>query len=118
MPPCRGLTIAAECGEREFLFVGGDDWRAGRARAGEFRLERIPNLGTVFKNFKVDFGATISRALPASASAGKHVPMFRGLRLTVSSPISALQRILNILHATGRKGRHSLPDLTPSPACL
>ena len=48
--PLRGLTIARGMPEREFLFVGGVD--APEACQPEFRGERIPNLGTVFKNFR------------------------------------------------------------------
>ncbi len=73
----RGLTIARGMPEHEFLFVGGDD--APEVLEPEFRLERIPNLGTVFKNYKVDFGATISRALPLLLQREKHIAHVQGL---------------------------------------
>ena len=61
----RGLTIARKLGQHEFLFVAADD--APSVLAPEFRVEHIPNLGTVFKNYKVDIGATIARAVPLLA---------------------------------------------------
>ena len=58
----RGLTIARHLRGHEFLFVANDD--APAVLEPEFGVHRIPNLGTVFKNYKVDFGATVARALP------------------------------------------------------
>ncbi|WP_165076217.1 MULTISPECIES: glycosyltransferase family protein [unclassified Desulfovibrio] len=58
----RGLTLARRLPEHEFLFVANDD--AARVLEPEFRVYRLPNLGTVFKNYKVDMGATIARAVP------------------------------------------------------
>ncbi len=58
----RGLTIARKLGQHEFLFVANDD--ALRIFADEFPVHRIPNLGTVFQNYKVDIGATVKKALP------------------------------------------------------
>lgn len=58
----RGLTLARRLREHEFLFVANDD--AARVLAPEFCVHRLPNLGTVFKNYKVDVAATVGRALP------------------------------------------------------
>ena len=58
----RGLTLARRLPEHEFLFVANDD--AARVLEPEFRVYRLPNLGTVFKNYRVDMGATIARAVP------------------------------------------------------
>lgn len=58
----RGLTIARRLREHEFLFVANDD--AVRILGDEFPIVRIPNLGTVFRNYKVDLAATIARAVP------------------------------------------------------
>lgn len=67
----RGLTIARAMPQHEFLFVGGDD--APGVLAKEFAFERLPNLGTVFKNYKVDMGATVRRALPLLWNRQKHI---------------------------------------------
>lgn len=58
----RGLTIARRLSRHEFLFVADDD--APKILEPEFPVRRLPNLGTVFKNYKVDMAATIGRALP------------------------------------------------------
>ncbi len=58
----RGLTIARMFREHEFLFVANDD--APSVLEPEFPVYRIPNLGTVFTNYAVDIGRTLSRALP------------------------------------------------------
>ena len=58
----RGLTIARALPEHEFLFVAGDD--AIPVLEPEFRVHHFPNLGTCFKNYTVDFSATIARAVP------------------------------------------------------
>lgn len=58
----RGLILARALPWHEFLFVCGDD--APGVLSPEFRVARIPNLGTAFKNYKVDLAATIGRALP------------------------------------------------------
>ncbi|MDE7242360.1 glycosyltransferase family protein [Desulfovibrio sp.] len=58
----RGLTLARRLPEHEFLFVANDD--AARVLEPEFRVHRLPNLGTVFKNYKVDVAATVARAVP------------------------------------------------------
>ncbi|WP_022654978.1 glycosyltransferase family protein [uncultured Desulfovibrio sp.] len=58
----RGLTIARRLSRHEFLFVADDD--APKVLEVEFPVRRLPNLGTVFKNYKVDLGATIARAVP------------------------------------------------------
>lgn len=67
----RGLTIARALPEHEFLFVANDD--ALRVLEPEFRVRRLPNLGTVFKNYRIDFGATIARALPLLLHQRRHV---------------------------------------------
>lgn len=58
----RGLTIARRLRQHEFLFVANDD--ALRILGDEFPVVRIPNLGTVFRNYQVDLPATIAKALP------------------------------------------------------
>lgn len=58
----RGLTIARALSQHEFLFIANDD--APSVLEGEFQVRRLPNLGTIFKNYKVDFPATIKKALP------------------------------------------------------
>ncbi len=58
----RGLTIARKLGNHEFLFVANDD--ALRILEPEFQVKRVPNLGTVFNNYRVDLVATIQKALP------------------------------------------------------
>ena len=58
----RGLTIARRLREHEFLFVANDD--AVRILGDEFPIVRIPNLGTVFREYQVDLPATIRKALP------------------------------------------------------
>lgn len=67
----RGLTIARAMPQHEFLFVGGDD--APGVLEAEFPVERLPNLGTVFKNYRVDLGATIRRAAPLLLNRRKHI---------------------------------------------
>ena len=52
----RGLTIARRLSRHEFLFVADDD--APKILEPEFPVRRLPNLGTVFKNYKVDMGAS------------------------------------------------------------
>ena len=58
----RALTIARRLRSHEFLFVAADD--APGVLEGEFPVRRVPNLGTVFKNYRVDLAATIGRAIP------------------------------------------------------
>ncbi|MBQ7738288.1 MAG: teichoic acid biosynthesis protein [Desulfovibrionaceae bacterium] len=58
----RGLTIARHLKQHEFLFVANDD--AKRVLEGEFNVYPIPNLGTVFKDYRIDFPATIAKAIP------------------------------------------------------
>ncbi len=58
----RGLTIARKLKDHEFLFVANDD--ALRIFGQEFAVERIPNLGTVFRDYKVDIGASVAKAIP------------------------------------------------------
>lgn len=70
----RGLTIARRLSRHEFLFVADDD--APKILEPEFPVRRLPNLGTVFKDYKVDMAATIGRALPAVAQAALYRPGF------------------------------------------
>ncbi|MBQ9536863.1 MAG: teichoic acid biosynthesis protein [Desulfovibrionaceae bacterium] len=58
----RGLTIARKLKQHEFLFVANDD--ALHVLEPEFNVFHLPNLGTVFKNYRIDFAATISKAIP------------------------------------------------------
>lgn len=58
----RALTIARHLRKHEFLFVANDD--ALRILGDEFPVVRIPNLGTVFRNYQVDLPATIAKAAP------------------------------------------------------
>lgn len=58
----RGLILARSLPQHEFLFVANDD--APAVLEPEFRVARLPNLGTVFKNYRVDLAATVRRALP------------------------------------------------------
>lgn len=58
----RGLTIARRLRQHEFLFVAEDD--APGVLEPEFPVCRLPNLGTVFRNYKVDIAATVRRAVP------------------------------------------------------
>lgn len=58
----RGLTIARRLRGHDFLFVADDD--ALHVLGDEFPVERVPNLGTVFRNYQVDLAATAAKALP------------------------------------------------------
>lgn len=58
----RGLTIARRLRQHQFLFVCSDD--APAVLEPEFHVHRVPNLGTVFRNYKVDIKATVARAIP------------------------------------------------------
>lgn len=65
----RGLTLARALPQHEFLFICADD--AVKVLEPEFKTARIPNLGTVFKNYKVDIGATIRKGAPILARRGE-----------------------------------------------
>ncbi len=67
----RGLTIARRLSGHEFLFVADDD--APKVLEPEFKVRRLPNLGTVFKNYKVDLSATIARAVPLLLRRGRYI---------------------------------------------
>lgn len=67
----RGLTLARALPQHEFLFVANDD--APKVLEPEFRVARLPNLGTVFKNYKVDLAATIGHAIPILLSRKQHI---------------------------------------------
>ncbi|MDR1659035.1 MAG: teichoic acid biosynthesis protein [Desulfovibrio sp.] len=67
----RGLTVARRLAGHDFLFVASDD--AVGVLAPEFPVIPIPNLGTVFKNYRVDMRATVARALPLLLRRERHV---------------------------------------------
>ena len=67
----RGLTIARRLKQHQFLFVCADD--AVSVLSPEFPVHQIPNLGTVFRDYHVDFHATISRALPLLWNREKYI---------------------------------------------
>ncbi len=67
----RGLTIARQLQEHEFLFVAHDD--ALKILEPEFPVHRLPNIGTVFKNYKVDLPATIAKAVPLLLRREKYI---------------------------------------------
>lgn len=67
----RGLILARSLPEHEFLFIANDD--APKVLAPEFRVARLPNLGTKFRNYKVDLGATIRHAIPVLANRKKYI---------------------------------------------
>ncbi|MBO5490468.1 MAG: teichoic acid biosynthesis protein [Desulfovibrio sp.] len=71
----RGLTIARRLRQHEFLFVANDD--APKILEPEFPVRRLPNLGTVFKNYKVDLPATIRRAVPLLLHRRKYIDAAR-----------------------------------------
>ena len=58
----RGLTIARKLTQHEFLFVTNDD--ALSVLVPEYRVYRLPNLGTIFRGYHVDLKATVARAIP------------------------------------------------------
>ena len=58
----RGLTVARELTEHEFLFVTNGD--APFVLEREFPVARLDNLGTVCRNYKVDLPATVAHAVP------------------------------------------------------
>lgn len=67
----RGLTIARRLSEHQFLFVADDD--APGVLEPEFPVRRMPNLGTVFRNYRVDMWATVRRAVPLLLHRRRHV---------------------------------------------
>ncbi|MDO5536217.1 MAG: glycosyltransferase family protein [Desulfovibrionaceae bacterium] len=67
----RGLTIARRLKQHQFLFVCADD--AVPVLSPEFPVHQIPNLGTVFKDYKVDFGATIRHSIPLLKNSEKYI---------------------------------------------
>ncbi len=67
----RGLTIARQLAQHEFLFVANDD--ALSILQPEFSVHPLPNLGTVFKNYKVNMPATIARAVPTLLQREKYI---------------------------------------------
>ncbi len=58
----RGLTIARKLSQHDFLFVANDD--ALNVFKDEFPVAKLPNLGTVFNDYKVDFAGTVKKAVP------------------------------------------------------
>ncbi|MCR4666198.1 MAG: teichoic acid biosynthesis protein [Desulfovibrio sp.] len=73
----RGLTIARKLRQHEFLFVANDD--ALNVLCPEFSVYRIPNLGTVFNGYKVDFFSTVSKALPLLLRRGRYIDEILGV---------------------------------------
>lgn len=67
----RALTLARALPQHEFLFICNDD--APSVLEPEFKTARLPNIGTSFKNYRVDFPATIRKALPPILNRGKHI---------------------------------------------
>lgn len=67
----RALTLARALPQHEFLFIANDD--APAVLEPEFKTERLPTIGTSFKNYRVDFPATIKKALPPLLHRGKHI---------------------------------------------
>lgn len=67
----RGLTIARKLKQHEFLFVANDD--ALSVLQDEFKVYRLPNLGTVFKDYRIDFKATIAKAIPLLLKKKKYL---------------------------------------------
>ncbi len=67
----RGLTIARQLQEHEFHFVANDDARSILEK--EFTVYPLPNLGTVFKNYKVDIFSTVTKALPILCQKEKYI---------------------------------------------
>lgn len=67
----RGLILARSLPQHEFIFVANDD--APKVLEPEFRVLRLPNLGTVFKNYRVDFRATVARAIPVLWHRDKYI---------------------------------------------
>ena len=67
----RGLTIARHLKQHEFLFVANDD--APNVLEPEFKVYPIPNLGTVFKDYRIDFPATIAKAIPLLLGQKKYI---------------------------------------------
>lgn len=58
----RGLILARALPQHDFVFIANDD--APKVLEPEFSVLRLPNLGTVFRDYKVDLGATIASAVP------------------------------------------------------
>lgn len=67
----RGLTLARALPQHEFLFVANDD--APKVLEPEFRVVRIPNLGTVFRNYKADISRTVAKSLPILCRRQKYI---------------------------------------------
>lgn len=67
----RGLTIARRLRQHDFLFVCADD--AVPVLRPEFPVHSVPNLGTSFRNYKVDFGTTIRKAVPLLWHRDKYI---------------------------------------------
>ncbi len=67
----RGLTIARKLTQHEFLFVTNDD--ALNIFGSEFPVVTLPNLGTVFKGYKVNLVGTLKKAVPILAQREKYI---------------------------------------------
>ncbi|MCR5813319.1 MAG: teichoic acid biosynthesis protein [Desulfovibrio sp.] len=73
----RALTLARKLAQHDFLFVANDD--ALNVLQPEFPVYRLPNLGTVFRNYKVDFLATIGRAIPLLVQRERYLEQLAGV---------------------------------------
>lgn len=67
----RALTIARALPQHEFLFVANDD--APAVLEPEFKVVRLPNLGTSFKNYRVDFAATLKKGASILFQRKRHI---------------------------------------------
>lgn len=67
----RALILARALPQHEFLFVAAND--AIPVLAPEFKVSRLPNLGTVFRNYRVDLAATIGNAIPLLLNKRKYI---------------------------------------------
>lgn len=107
----RGLTIARRLSGHEFLFVADDD--APKILEPEFPVRRLPNLGTVFKNYKVDRSQP-PQALPVPARQGyRRIQHLRPrLRLLLCQSIPGRGPGPAVV-AAARRGE---PDLRPCQA--
>lgn len=67
----RALILARAMPWHEFIFIASDD--APAVLEPEFEVRRLPNPGTVFRNYRVDLGETVKRALPLLINRKVHV---------------------------------------------
>ncbi|MBO4336230.1 MAG: teichoic acid biosynthesis protein [Desulfovibrio sp.] len=103
----RGLTLARKLTQHEFLFVANDD--ALKVLEPEFPVYRLPNLGTVFTNYKVDFLATIGRAIPLLVQSERYLEQLAALIRDFSPDVCMTDLEYFVPRAAARAG---LPCLT------